>query len=290
MPTPADSKSASRPNRVVYALTVWLASALSLFPGSAPAIDWANPMPPSAGHARVIGQTGNGCIGGAVSLPTEGPGYMVMHLERRRYFGHPSLIRTLQALGKEMVQRGLGKLQIGDLAQPRGGPMPFGHRSHQNGLDVDIWFNLDPRVYAEADELRTNIRAPSMLNPDGHGLNRAVWSEHHVEMLKLAARQPAVDRIFVNPYIKRELCKKVRSGRDWLRKIRPWYYHDDHFHVRLRCPPDSPSCVPQEPVPPGDGCDAGLDWWFEPHPPGPAEPPAPKPPLPLECRVVLEGG
>lgn len=266
------------------ALSVLLATFLA---GPAVATDWSDLKAPSDGPARAIGQTNNGCVGGAVALPKNGPGYMVMHLERQRFFGHPDLIDTLQTLGRQMNQRGIGTLQIGDLSQARGGPMPFGHRSHQSGLDVDVWFNLNPRVVAPANALRANINAPSMLRSGG-GLNRALWSEHHVEMLELAASLPRVDRIFVNATIKRELCDAVRGKRDWLRKIRPWFYHDDHFHLRLTCPADSPHCDKQDSIPPGDGCDASLDWWFQPHPPGPTEPPAPKPLRPAQCEAVFE--
>jgi len=269
----------------------WLIAALTFHAPILPARDWSSARAPSAGPSRAIGQTANGCVGGAAELPADGPGYMVMHRERRRYYGHPNLIEAIQTLGAQMQRRGIGKLQVGDLSQARGGPMPFGHRSHQSGLDVDIWFNLDPRVYAKADALRANILAPSMLNPGGRGVNRALWSQHHVEMLELAARLPVADRIFVNPHIKRALCDTVRRDRSWLRKIRPWYYHDDHFHLRLNCPADSPSCEPQDAVPPGDGCDASLDWWLEHLPPGPPTPPAhpaPRPRLPAQCAALLE--
>ncbi|QSA97717.1 penicillin-insensitive murein endopeptidase [Methylococcus sp. EFPC2] len=263
---------------------ILLSSILSL-----PALALASAVTkPTTGVPRAIGQTSNGCIAGAVALPKDGTGYMVMHLERRRYFGHPDLIATLQDLGGQMQKRGIGRLQIGDLAQARGGPMPTGHRSHQTGLDVDVWFNLDPRIYSDADALRANVNAPSMLASDGKGLNRGLWSEHHVEMLELAAHQPRVDRIFVNPWIKRELCRTIHGKRDWLHKIRPWYYHDDHFHLRLACPAGDPDCDDQDPIPQGDGCDASLDWWFEPHPPAPAVPPAAKPPLPAACAAVMD--
>jgi hypothetical protein len=48
----------------------------------------------------------------------------------------------------------------------------------------------------------------------------------------------------------------------WMSKVRPWYGHDDHIHVRLKCPADSPNCRAQPPVPGGDGCDKSLDHWF----------------------------
>ena len=268
----------------VKSLCTALCFTLSLLPVIAPmASEWASVAAPTHEAPRAIGQTNNGCLAGAAPLPLEGRGYMVMHLERHRHYGHPSLVRAIQTLGEQAAQRTLGVLQIGDLGQPRGGPMPFGHRSHQTGLDADIWFNLDPSVYGRADAQRANISAPSLLTPSKQSLDHLLWSERHITLMELAARIPEVDRIFVNPYIKQELCR--RSKGSWLRKIRPWYGHDDHFHMRLVCPSNSPDCQPQEAIPSGDGCDASLNWWFEPHPPGP--PPPPKPPLPAECLAVL---
>lgn len=224
--------------------------------------EWSEAVLPAPGPAKAIGQTSRGCIAGAVSLAKDGPGYRVMHLERRRYFGHPELVRMIEGLGQTTQRERLGIMHVGDLSQPRGGPTPFGHRSHQNGLDVDVWFALDPNYGAGSDTLRSNIRAPSLLNDSGSGLNRLLWENRHGRVLELAARFPRVDRIFVNPHIKRELCRATRGDRSWLRKIRPWWGHDDHFHARLACPPDSPECESQEPLPPGDGCDGSLDWWF----------------------------
>jgi penicillin-insensitive murein endopeptidase len=269
-------------------LPVRIAFLFSICSGNAAADAGAAVAGPAPGVPRAIGETNNGCIGGAVSLPGEGAGYLVMHLERRRYFGHPSLIGAIEALGRAAA-KGIGSLQVGDLGLPRGGPMPFGHRSHQTGLDVDVWFNLDPKVYAGANGARSNIPAPSLLNSAKNSLDGRLWSNRHIQLLKAAAALPAVDRIFVNPHIKRELCRTVRTDRGWLHKIRPWYGHDDHFHMRLACPEGSPDCVRQEPVPAGEGCDAGLAWWFEPHPPEPAKPEASKPVLPAACRALLGG-
>jgi penicillin-insensitive murein endopeptidase len=90
---------------------------------------------------------------------------------------------------------------------------------------------------------------------------------------------------------------KPEAERAWLRKVRPWWGHDEHMHVRLRCPSGSPECDNQAALPEGDGCDR-LGWWFakrkrqpEPPPkPDPAPEPKPKPARPLpppECDAVL---
>jgi penicillin-insensitive murein endopeptidase len=83
-----------------------------------------------------------------------------------------------------------------------------------------------------------------------------------LRLLELAASDPAVDRIFVNPVVKREACAKARPGTEWLRKLRPWWLHHDHFHVRMRCPADSLQCEAQPPIGADDGCGESLRWWF----------------------------
>ena len=275
-------------HRPTIAALACLCLGLELFPLASQASDWSQADAPTDGPARSIGQTNAGCIAGAHPLPLEGAGYQVMHIERNRFYGHPQLVRLIENLGRKVEQHELGVMQVGDLGQPRGGPMPFGHRSHQSGLDVDIWFNLTPELFSEANELRSNISAPSMLNALKRGLNRKLWTDDQITLLELAANLLGVDRIFVNPYIKKDLCERVEGDRSWLRTIRPWYYHDDHFHLRLACPADSPHCESQEPVPPGEGCDASLNWWFG-HLPQTElpKPPPPKPRLPDECRAVL---
>jgi penicillin-insensitive murein endopeptidase len=160
---------------------------------------WTANDAPTREPAQVIGLTTNGCIAGANTLPLEGEGYLVMHLERKRYYGHPSLIKTIEGLGEGVAEQGIGKLQVGDLGMARGGPMPFGHRSHQSGLDVDVWFNLNASLLKGLDVIRANIGAPSLLTPSKQALDRSIWSNNHIALLEMAAKKPGVDRIFVNP-------------------------------------------------------------------------------------------
>lgn len=248
---------------------------------------WANVNAPTQAEPRVIGKPNSGCIAGAQALPLQGEGYLVVHLERHRHYGHPTLIQVLQTLAKQAQQQAINPLQIGDLGQARGGPLPFGHRSHQTGLDADIWFNLDPNSYANANAQRSNIHQPSMLTADKQSIDRAQWSEKQGQVLKLTAQLPEVDRIFVNPTIKQELCATAGEERDWLHKIRPWFYHDDHFHLRLHCPPDSPHCEKQAPIPAGDGCGAELLSWFKKAPVVKHTPSPPHPVMPKACAEVL---
>ncbi len=268
------------------------AAGLLLTAGFACAKEWSQVTNPAPGRPQAIGQTSKGCLAGAVALPADGVGYHVMHLERHRNFGHPHLVDMIESIGRATARDRLGVLHVGDLSQPRGGPTPFGHRSHQTGLDVDVWFAMDSSLLGRADSLRSNLDAPSLLNRTGSGLNQMLWDDKHARVLEFASRVPRVERIFVNPHIKRELCRSTTGDRSWLRKIRPWWGHDDHFHARLSCPPDSPQCESQEPLPAGDGCDSSMDWWFR----APTTTPTPgrKAPhhieisrMPKECQWVL---
>lgn len=222
--------------------------------GSATAqVSWDRVATPKEGPARVIGRYTAGCLVGAVELPQSGPGYRVARPERRRAFGHPALVAFVRALAQDVADDKLGPMWIGDLAQPRGGPTPSGHASHQTGLDVDVWFARAPGTPPEPLPL-VDLRTRTLTRHYG---------PRALRMIAAAAAAPGVDRIFVNPVLKRALCNEVTGDRAWLRKVRPWFGHHEHFHVRLTCPADSPACEAQAPLPPGDGCDE-LDSWLQP--------------------------
>lgn len=255
--------------------------------------DWAAVPGPSSSPngGQSIGTYTSGCIAGASALPLQGTGYQVMRLSRKRYFGHASLVDFIQQLGQTASNQHLGTLLVGDLGQPRGGPAPSGHRSHQTGLDVDIWFLLSKQAETRplSEYERETWSANSVVHSSGDSVDYRQWSQANAKILEAAARQPEVDRIFVHPSIKQELCaRKTASSGEWLRKIRPWWKHDDHFHVRLKCPTDNPHCQSQEPLPAGDGCDASLAWWFSDEAKSPAKSkPQPAPPLPALCERLL---
>ncbi|MDH3601813.1 MAG: penicillin-insensitive murein endopeptidase [Candidatus Tectomicrobia bacterium] len=253
-----------------------------------PVTYWHTVHQPILGAPRIIGSYASGCLQGAQSLPSDGPGFRTMRRHRGRFFGHPALVRYIQELGRQVAEKNGGVLNISDLGQARGGPIPSGHRSHQTGLDVDIWFWLTDDVEPLAAATRETVSAPSMLTADAQGLNPQVWTSRQIHLLQTAAGFAAVERIFVNPHIKQALCKHF-AGAAWLRKIRPWWGHDAHFHVRLRCPNGNPSCVKQAPPPSGDGCDATLAWWFTAE----AQTPPKKDTeeeikLPAACQAILD--
>jgi penicillin-insensitive murein endopeptidase len=255
--------------------------------------DWSILDTPSPGPARAIGGTADGCLAGGVQLPPDGPGYSVIRLSRRRYFGHGDMVDFVAGLGKRAQSAGLPIFYVGDMAQPRGGPLPFGHASHQTGIDVDIWFTADTQP-GLPPAAREDPPLPSMIVAgDTPRIDPARFGKRQVSLLRLAAADPRVDRIFVNPVIKLALCRgfagAAAGGTDWLKRLRPWWGHDDHFHVRLRCPGDSPDCEPQKPIPDGDGCDAALEDWSH-HLTPPKASPEPRAPkvMPAACQALME--
>jgi penicillin-insensitive murein endopeptidase len=246
---------------------------------------------PAPGRAQAIGAYERGCLDGAVELPADGPNWQVMRPSRDRAWGHPVLIAFIERLSAKLAAAaGWPGFLIGDIAQPRGGPMLTGHGSHQIGLDADIWLTPMPNrrlTPAERDEMS----ATDVVAADGLAVNPAVWNSSYLKMYRAAAREPDVARIFVNPAIKRELCREAGTDRGWLAKIRPWWGHDYHFHMRLACPPGEPQCRDQAPPPAGDGCGKELAWWFTPealHPPPSHAKPLLVGNLPHACAALAE--
>lgn len=242
-----------------------------------------------------FGGYAKGCQAGAVQLPETGPTWQAMRLSRNRNWGQPILVDYLKELSAKVVsEAGWNGLYLGDMSQPRGGPMLTGHASHQIGLDADIWMLPPSRLNLTASE-RENISSISMRRAGGAFTNNS-WSKGHEAVLKAAASDDRVARIFLFPGAKVAMCNSATGDRSWLRKIRPWYGHHYHFHVRLKCPPGDTSCVNQAPPPPGDGCEEAQGWVdriLNPPPPNPnATPRKPRPPitlarLPQQCASVL---
>ena len=253
---------------------------------------------PAAAQPAPFGGYSKGCIAGAVELPETGPTWQAMRLSRNRNWGHPKTIDFLKDLSATAArQPGWAGLYIGDISQPRGGPMLTGHASHQIGLDADIWMLPPNRLNLTRNE-RENISSISLRRAEGAYVNNQ-WTRQHHEVIKAAASDPRVARIFVFPGAKVQMCKDETGNRDYLRKIRPWYGHHYHFHVRLNCPQGARGCLDQDAPPPGDGCDEAQGWVnniLNPPPPPPRDPNAPKPQprrdltladLPDQCAAVL---
>jgi penicillin-insensitive murein endopeptidase len=249
---------------------------------------------PSATAPQSHGFYSKGCFSGGVAIATDGPHWQAMRLSRNRRWGHPAMVTLLERLSRDAAADGWNGLLIGDISQPRGGPMLSGHASHQIGLDADVWFTPMPDRTLSREE-RETTGAQSMLKDGSLYVDDRKWTKAHEAVLRRAAGYRDVERILVHPGIKKKLCDTVSGDRSWLRKVRPFWGHDSHFHIRIGCQPGSSGCKGQEPTPRGEGCDQSLAWWFteEPWRPatGPVEPKArdvmTMASLPAACQAVL---
>ena len=251
-------------------------------------------LEPADLQARSIGFYAKGCLAGAEALPINGEAWQVMRLSRNRNWGNPKLIAFLERFSKEVPSiNGWPGLLVGDISQPRGGPMLTGHSSHQIGLDADVWLSPMPHRDLSRQE-REFMSATNVVRPDGLDVDPGRWTPQHLALIKAAAEQPEVERIFVNPAIKKAICREAGGDRGWLAKVRPMWGHNYHFHVRISCPDGEASCTPQAPVAETEGCDASLAWWFKPEVLHPRLNPDAKPKAPITlaqmppaCRQVL---
>jgi murein endopeptidase len=193
----------------------------------APPVD-AGPPPVLMPHvgwqdSRAVGMPWAGRLVRGVQLPAEGPDWFSWDgvLDRApdrgwRRWGTDALLRTVFHVLREYrdAHPAAPRVGIGDLSRTHGGPFGaefggLGHASHQNGLDVDVWY---PRV-------------------DGH--ERRPFRVAQVDR-RLA--QDLVDRfvaagaekVFVGPHV------DLHGPRD---VVVPLVYHDDHLHVRIPKPP-----------------------------------------------------
>ena len=239
----------------------------------------------SSTTAYPYGSYSKGCLAGGVQLPETGPTWQAMRLSRNRNWGHPEMIDYIKNFSAKVAKvSGWKGIYVGDVAQPRGGPMLSGHRSHQNGLDADFWM-LPATDIRLSRGTREKISSISLRHANGAHVNRK-WTNDHHQMLKAAASDKRVARIFVFPGAKVRMCSDETEDRMWLRKIRPWWGHHFHFHVRLKCPIGASGCVDQSSPPVGDGCEEAKAWVERILNPKPTSPNIPKLRPPLELKMA----
>ena len=259
---------------------------------------FARKLLPSSQTPKAIGSYTNGCLAGGEQMPITGDTWQVMRLSRNRYWGYPDMIALLKRLSeKAHKDAGWPGILIGDIGQPRGGPALSGHASHQMGIDADVWLTPMPDHLLSRQE-REEMSATMMVRDDRLDVDPKAWTPTHWMVIRDAAQEPAVQRIFVNAAIKKALCREAKGDRSWLTKIRPWWGHDYHFHIRMRCPEGDKECHGQADQGGDDGCKPSeLAYWFKDsiiHPK--PEPPKPPPKLtdgiklsamPAACKAVL---
>ncbi|MFT5788705.1 MAG: penicillin-insensitive murein endopeptidase [Shewanella sp.] len=242
------------PRRCLSLLTMML----TLVGSGLSANPWEQVDSPYRGDTAAVGSYANGCLAGAEALPLSGDGFQVIRTERQRYYGHPLLISFITEFASTLQQHNHSDLLIADMSMPRGGNFSHGHSSHQIGLDVDIWLKLIEQPLTTVQ--REQPQPFDIVNAKQFTLDSLQWQPEHTRMLQSAAEDSRVARIFVNPVIKQHLCDMGLANDHWLAKVRPWWGHTYHMHVRLHCPAGDASCINQAIVPKGNGCNE-LSWW-----------------------------
>lgn len=175
------------------------------------------------------------------------------------FFGTAELVALIEAAAAHVARRLPGaRLSVGELSRRTGGALS-GHRSHQNGRDVDIAFYMRDgrgRPYAPF--------AFASFDRNGHGLapNEGLVfdDERNWELIaRLVSDADArVQFVFVAETLKQRLLRAGRRrrapGRVLARAeavmVQPTHGHPhrNHFHVRIYCPPgDRPRCEDREP-------------------------------------------
>lgn len=172
---------------------------------SMPAIEWRS--------SRVLGVPHAGRLVRGVHLPASGPGWVTWDPVRdrspnrpARLWGTDGLVRTLLAVIADYraAHPSAPALVIGDISLRHGGPIDE-HVSHQNGLDVDIYY---PRLDGK-------VRPPS-----------------RVSQIDRALAQDLVDRFVAAGaqvlFVGRSVGLRGPTG-----VVVPYANHDDHVHVRF---------------------------------------------------------
>lgn len=221
--------------------------------------DFSKIKTPTQSKSQAIGEYYNGCIDGAKKIAFDNPYFQVIRPQNKRFYGHPNLITFIENLATNANKNDLPILLIGDMGMARGGPFLRGHNSHQSGLDVDIWYRMVDKRLPEKQ-----LKSPYAINivSDNWYETNKNYNNDIYTLIKLAANDEQVERIFVNAAIKKQLCLDSHDNKEWLSKVRPWWGHNAHMHVRLSCPKDSPLCVKQQAIKKDHGCGEEIDSWI----------------------------
>lgn len=199
-------------------------------------------------HGQSVGAPWAGRLQHATALPP-GEGYFIRRPQRA--YGTQTTIElteraiseTLDAFPDEHV------LAIGDISAPSGGLITQ-HRSHQSGRDIDVGlFYRDkpagyPSEFIHADEDNLDCAATFKLlenflaTADDDGGVQMIFLDFDVQgilydwALDHGVSERRLERIFQYPHGQGSSEGIVRHEPN----------HDNHMHVRFRCPADDTGC------------------------------------------------
>jgi len=207
-PEPAPSPAALAPRPPAPSAP---ATAPSPTPTPLPTITWR--------RSRALGVHTAGRLRRGVRLPPVGEHHVTWDPVLRRSpnrawrrWGTDRLVRTLLAVlaGYRAAHPGAPRVAVGDLSRPQGGEFGrrfggLGHVSHQNGLDVDVY-------YPRRDGLPRRPARPGQVD------------RRLAQALVDGFVAAGAEYVFVGPRL------RLRGP---ARVVQPLVHHDDHLHVRL---------------------------------------------------------
>ena len=184
-----------------------------------PAVPMPDALPKADTKSHAVGLPFRGRLVGGVPFPPEGVSFGTWDpvLKRspnrvwRRYATVRTVSRVLTVLAAfREAHPTAPRILVGDLSRPRGGFFGrryggLGHASHQNGLDVDVYY---PRL----DRLEQAARRPEQVDQ--------VLAQDLVDLFLSAG----ASKLFVGPRL------KLKGPKEQVFKL---VHHDDHLHVRF---------------------------------------------------------
>lgn len=173
-------------------------------------------------------------------------------------YGHPALVLMLQRSAKDIASASPASVMlVGDLSAEHGGRIA-GHRSHQSGRDADVGFYL-------RDAKGRQVVLDRFVKIDSNGQvigEKGVYFDDHRNWLLVRSwlkdERAGIAHVFVAGHVRNRILAFARAS-----KARARYYdaakallrqpsnssvHDDHFHVRIRCPKGHEDICVQEAV------------------------------------------
>jgi penicillin-insensitive murein endopeptidase len=203
-----------------------------------------------------VGYPNDGSIVRAKRLRAS-PHLVILEKSKERVYGYPSLVLMLQRSAKQIAKAFKGaKLVVGDLSAKDGGPLS-GHHSHQSGRDADIAFYArDPRgrvvqpkkfVAYGADGKAKDKSGLVFDDALNWALVESFAKDHRAGLAYIFISKPLKARLlaYANRHPKhRKNVEKVQALFVQPDGAEP---HDDHFHVRIRCPKGQEDVCKEQP-------------------------------------------
>jgi len=188
-----------------------------------------------------------------VILPADGPNWQAMRPSRNRAWGLPVLIQLMRSASGKLPAAGWAGLLVGDIAQPRGGPMLTGQARIRSArcrhlADADAAAPVEPRRARRdaGDQWSSQRMAMISMRRPGRCQHRRVprrspraWGRTHIPSTRRSAARCA--------------ARLVPTGTGWT-KIRAWWGHNYISTFASPVRTAQAECRSQALPPPGEGC------------------------------------